>query len=59
MPVAIPTWRKVLLMPAPVPLSRAGTTLTALKLSGAFTKPTPEPGHAGSRPAGWSTPTRA
>ena len=29
MPVAIPTWRKVLLIPEAVPLSRCSTTLTA------------------------------
>ena len=30
MPVAIPTWRNVLLMPEAVPLSRSSTTLTAV-----------------------------
>ena len=44
MPVAMPTWRKVLLMPEAMPLRAGGTTPTAVVASGGFTMPTPTPG---------------
>ena len=42
-PVAIPTCRKVLLIPDAIPARRGGTTLTAVAASGAFTSPMPMP----------------
>jgi hypothetical protein len=43
MPVAMPTWRKVELMPEAMPACRGGTTPTAVDASGGFTRPTPTP----------------
>ena len=43
MPVAIPTWRNVLLIPDAIPARRGSTTLTAVAASGAFTIPTATP----------------
>ena len=42
-PVAIPTWRKVLLIPDAIPAFCGGTTLTAVEASGGFTSPIPIP----------------
>ena len=43
MPVAIPTWRNVLLMPDAMPARRGSTTLTAIEASGGLTIPMPMP----------------
>ena len=43
MPVAIPTWRNVLLMPEAIPALRGSTTLTDVEASGALTSPIPMP----------------
>ena len=43
MPVAIPTWRNVLLMPDAIPARCTATVDTAVVASGAFTKPIPMP----------------
>ena len=43
MPVAIPTWRNVLLMPDAIPARRGSTTLTDVEASGALTSPIPMP----------------
>ena len=43
MPVAIPTWRKVELMPEAMPARCGGTTPTAVEASGGFTIPAPAP----------------
>ena len=43
MPVAIPTWRNVLLMPEAIPARRGSTTLTDVEASGALTSPIPMP----------------
>jgi hypothetical protein len=43
MPVAIPTWRKVELMPEAMPACCGGTTPTAAEASGGFTIPAPAP----------------
>ncbi len=43
MPVAMPTWRKVELMPEAMPACCGGTTPTAVEASGGFTRPTPTP----------------
>ena len=43
MPVAIPTWRKVELMPEAIPARCGGTTPTAVEASGGFTIPAPAP----------------
>ena len=43
MPVAMPTWRKVELIPEPMPARCGGTTLTAVEASGALTSATPTP----------------
>ena len=43
MPVAIPTWRNVLLMPEAMPLRGGSTTPTAVEASGGFARPTPAP----------------
>ncbi len=42
-PVAMPTWRNVLLIPDAIPLSSASTTPTAAEASEGFTNPTPTP----------------
>ena len=42
-PVAIPTWRNVLLIPDAIPARRGSTTLTAVEASGALTSPMPMP----------------
>ena len=43
MPVAIPTWRNVLLIPDAIPARRGSTTLTDVEASGALTRPMPMP----------------
>jgi hypothetical protein len=43
MPMAVPTWRKVELMPEAMPSCCGGTTPTAVEASGGFTRPTPTP----------------
>ena len=43
MPVAIPTWRKVELIPLAMPLRWGGTTPTAVEASAGLTSPTPAP----------------
>ena len=43
MPVAMPTWRKVLLMPDAIPLRCGGTTPTAVEASGGLIMPIPMP----------------
>ena len=43
MPVAMPTWRNVVLMPDAMPLRCGGTTPTAVEASGGLTRPTPTP----------------
>ena len=43
MPVAIPTWRNVLLIPDAIPARCGSTTLTAVEASGALTRPIPIP----------------
>ena len=43
MPVAMPTWRKVLLMPEAMPLREWCTTPTAVEASGGLIRPTPTP----------------
>src|SRR3954447_1970644 len=43
MPVAMPIWRNVELMPEPMPARAGGTTPTAVDASGGFTRPTPMP----------------
>jgi hypothetical protein len=43
MPVAIPTWRKVVLMPEAIPDRCGGTTPTAVDASGGLIRPTPAP----------------
>ena len=42
-PVAIPTWRKVLLIPIAIPLRCGGTTPIAVAASAGLTNPTPAP----------------
>src|SRR5437016_3508253 len=42
-PVAIPAWRKVLLIPDAMPLRAGGTTPTAIVASDGFAIPTPTP----------------
>lgn len=42
-PVAIPTWRNVVLMPEPMPLRARGTTPTAVWASAGLTIPMPMP----------------
>ena len=42
-PVAMPTWRKVELIPEPMPARCGGTTLTAVDASGALTSAMPMP----------------
>ena len=42
-PVAIPIWRNVLLIPEAIPARRGSTTLTAVDASGALTRPMPIP----------------
>lgn len=49
MPVAMPIWRKVELIPDPIPVRWGGTTLTAVEASGALTSATPMP--ATTKPA--------
>ena len=44
MPVAMPTWRKVLLMPEAMPLRRGRTTPTAVEASGGFDEADPDAG---------------
>ena len=43
MPVAMPTWRNVLLMPDAMPLRRGATTPIAVEASGGLTMPIPTP----------------
>ena len=43
MPVAMPTWRKVLLMPEAMPLREWCTTPTAVEASGGLISPMPAP----------------
>ena len=43
MPVAMPTWRNVELMPEAMPARRGSTTPTAVDASGGLTRPTPTP----------------
>ena len=43
MPVAMPTCRKVLLIPEPIPARCGGTTPTAVEASGGLMSPTPTP----------------
>ena len=43
MPVAIPTWRKVELIPEAMPERSWGTTPIAVEASGGLTRPTPAP----------------
>jgi hypothetical protein len=43
MPVAVPTWRKVELMPEAMPACCGGTTPTAVEASGGLTRPAPTP----------------
>ena len=43
MPVAIPIWRNVLLIPDAIPARRGSTTLTEVDASGALTRPMPMP----------------
>ena len=43
MPVAMPTWRKVLLIPEPIPLRARRTTPTAVWASAGLTMPMPTP----------------
>ena len=43
MPVAIPTWRKVELMPEAMPARCGATTPTAVDANGGFTMPIPMP----------------
>ena len=43
MPTAIPTWRKVLLIPAAMPLCARSTTATATAAVGGFSSPMPTP----------------
>ena len=43
MPVAMPTWRNVLLMPEAMPLRAWCTTPTAVEASGGLTMPMPAP----------------
>ena len=43
MPVAMPTWRKVLLMPEAMPLRAWCTTPMAVEASGGLTRPMPAP----------------
>ena len=43
MPVAMPTWRKVELIPDAIPARWGATTPTAVEASGGFTRPTPAP----------------
>ena len=42
-PVAMPTWRKVELIPDAIPLRSSGTTPIAVDASGGLTRPTPAP----------------
>ena len=58
MPVAMPTWRKVLLIPEAVPLRRGSTTPIAAVASGGFTQPMPMPGHDEARAAASSSRRR-
>ena len=51
-PVAMPTWRKVELIPEAIPLRSAGTTPIAVPANGGLTSPTPAPA---SRKPGTST----
>ncbi len=41
--MAMPTWRKVELMPEAMPARCGGTTPTAVEASGGLTRPTPTP----------------
>src|SRR5580693_7663853 len=43
MPVAMPTWRNVELMPEAMPACCGGTTPTAVEARGGLTRPTPRP----------------
>jgi len=43
MPVAMPTWRKVELMPEAMPDREGGTTPTAVEASGVLMNPVPMP----------------
>ena len=43
MPTAIPTWRKVSLIPAAMPLCSFGTTLSATSAITGLSRPTPMP----------------
>ena len=43
MPVAMPIWRKVELIPDPIPARCGGTTPTAVDASGGLMRPTPTP----------------
>jgi hypothetical protein len=43
MPTATPTWRKVSLIPAAIPLRSLGTTLSATSAITGFSSPTPPP----------------
>ena len=43
MPVAMPTWRNVELMPEAMPARCGRTTPTAVEASGGLTRPTPTP----------------
>ena len=56
MPVAMPTWRKVLLMPEAMPLRAGGTTPIAVEASGGLTMPMPMPGDARTRGSAPSSP---
>ena len=60
-PVAIPTWRKVLLMPEAIPARRWSTTPTAVEAIAGLVRPTPKPasrkpGSSAVQPESASTP---
>ena len=58
MPVAMPTWRKVLLMPDPIPAFAAGTTPTAVEAIAGLIMPIPAPATRKPGEQRRSTPSR-
>ena len=57
MPVAIPTWRKVLLMPEAMPLRAGGTTPIAVEASGGVDQADADAGERRSLGSASSSPT--